>query len=82
MEDCVDFLEAAVGFDSRWALRVGADELLKDGTSHGRMSLFKVGIPDFEERGWNFVAGGIQGKNTFKLANGFLKPALSIITFA
>jgi hypothetical protein len=82
VEDGVDFLEATVGFDSRLALRIGTDELLKDGASHGRMLLLKVGISNFEERGRDFVARGIQGKDTFEFINGFLKPAFAIIAFA
>lgn len=82
MEEGVDFLEAAVGFDGRRTLWIGTDELLKDRTSHGRMLLLEMGIANFEERSWDFVAGGIKGKDAFKLVNGFLKPALSIITFA
>ena len=82
VEDGVDFLEAAVGFDGRLALWIGTDELLEDGASHGRMLLLKMGIPNFEERGRDFITGRIKGKYPFKFINSFLETPLPIIAFA
>ena len=81
MEDGVHFLKATVSFDCRLALWIGTDKLLEDGASHGSMLLFKMGITNFEERRRDFIAGGIKGEDTFKLAYGFLKSSLPIITF-
>ena len=57
VEEGVDFLEAAVGFDCRLALRIGTDKLLEDGARHGGLLKLEMRISNFEERGWDFIAG-------------------------
>jgi hypothetical protein len=42
VEEGVDFLEAAVGFDGFGALRVGTHQLLKYGAGHSGVLLFEV----------------------------------------
>ena len=82
MESGIDFLDATVSLDGFGTLRMGANKLLKDRTRHGGLLKFKMGIANFEERSWDFVAGWIKGEHPFKLVNGFLKTPLPIVAFA